>query len=202
MAKLGRPREFDTNEAIDRAMDVFWARGYEATSLADLMDAMGLQKGSIYKAFKDKRTLYLLALERYLDRTLDGLVGAVAAAEGPWEALKAAVDALVTALISPDNRRRGCFGSNTLVELARHDPEVARRVVAWIDRQRAVLQAVVQRGQSAGVVRADVPPSDLAELIVSLVPGVIARSKAQDDRPCGDQALSALLALLKPGLKG
>ena len=64
---MARPREFDLDEALDGAMNAFWARGYEATSLADLMAATGLAKGSIYKAFDDKHDLFMQALRRYLD---------------------------------------------------------------------------------------------------------------------------------------
>ena len=59
---MARPREFDISDALDRAMEAFWRHGYEATSMADLMEAMSLQKGSIYKAFNDKHSLFMAAL--------------------------------------------------------------------------------------------------------------------------------------------
>src|SRR5687768_812172 len=71
MTPAGRPREFDIDEALGKALEAFWEHGYEATSLSDLMASMDLQKGSIYKAFGDKRSLFLQALLRYLDASFE-----------------------------------------------------------------------------------------------------------------------------------
>ncbi|WP_083240598.1 TetR/AcrR family transcriptional regulator [Methyloceanibacter methanicus] len=65
---MGRPREFDIDKALDRAMGVFWQKGYEGASLQDLLQAMQIARGSLYKAFEDKHSIYLAALDRY-DRT-------------------------------------------------------------------------------------------------------------------------------------
>ena len=62
---MARPREFDPDKALEQAMDVFWQHGYEGASLPDLLSGMGLTRGSLYKAFKDKRSLFLLVLNRY-----------------------------------------------------------------------------------------------------------------------------------------
>ena len=70
---MGRPREFDEDGVLERALHVFWRLGYEATSVTDLMEATGLAKGSLYKAFGDKRSLFLKALDRYLERGRDAL---------------------------------------------------------------------------------------------------------------------------------
>jgi TetR/AcrR family transcriptional repressor of nem operon len=64
---MARPREFDIDQVLDAAINTFWTKGYEATSMADLMEAMNLKKGSIYKAFEDKHDLFCKALERYLE---------------------------------------------------------------------------------------------------------------------------------------
>ena len=65
---MARPREFDIDEALERAMDVFWTKGYDGASLQDLLEAMNIARGSLYKAFQDKHSVYLAALDRY-DRT-------------------------------------------------------------------------------------------------------------------------------------
>ena len=70
---MARPREFEPAEAVEKAMQVFWQHGYEDASLPDLLNGMGLTRGSLYKAFGDKRQLFLRALERYLEQGRDGL---------------------------------------------------------------------------------------------------------------------------------
>src|ERR671910_2905737 len=92
---MARPREFDIDEALDAAMGAFWVRGYEATSLADLMQVMGLQKGSIYKAFGDKHALFLSALQRYLDQMYAAQRQALANATSPRATIQAWLDRLI-----------------------------------------------------------------------------------------------------------
>ncbi len=71
---MARPREFDIEEAVEGAMQIFWRQGYGATNLPDLLTAMGLTRGSFYKAFKDKRAVYLAALQRYDEQVIGGAV--------------------------------------------------------------------------------------------------------------------------------
>ena len=84
---MSRTREFDTDQVLDAAMQTFWRHGYEATSLADLMDATGLQKGSIYKACGDKHSLFVATLQRYLDGMYEDFTGLLAE-KPPAEALR------------------------------------------------------------------------------------------------------------------
>ena len=79
---MGRPREFDVDDALDRAMRVFWAKGYQGASLDDLLAAMGIGRGSLYKAFGDKRSLYLAALQRYDAEIVDHAVRCLCDAAG------------------------------------------------------------------------------------------------------------------------
>ena len=72
-ASPGRPRQFDIEDAVGDAMNVFWTRGYHATSLTDLLDVTGLSRGSLYKAFGDKKSLFLKAMDRYAEAGLRGI---------------------------------------------------------------------------------------------------------------------------------
>ena len=91
---MARPREFDIDEALDAAMGVFWERGYEATSMVNLMDATGLHKGSIYKAFEDKHDLFLQALRRYLNNVYQMFHSTLTAAKTPMEGFQALMGVL------------------------------------------------------------------------------------------------------------
>jgi TetR/AcrR family transcriptional repressor of nem operon len=188
---MARPRSFEIDEALDSAIDVFWDHGYEATSMADLMEAMGLQKGSIYKAWKDKRALFLAALRRYLDHGYERL-GAIASGEP-----RAALQALFTHFTNTCSQsKRGCFAMNTAVELGPHDPRVVKLLAAHHTRVVDLIAEVIRRGQAARVFRTDRSAQDLARFVFLVITGMVTRSKealsAEQARCAADLALETL----------
>jgi TetR/AcrR family transcriptional regulator, transcriptional repressor for nem operon len=125
-AKIGlmaRPREFDREEALERATGVFWAKGYASTSTDDLLTAMGIGRQSLYNAFLDKRALYLEALERYQRTSTAGHLRRLNGAASPV----AGVKALLLGLISDndDTRALGCMGVGAICEFGATDPDIA-----------------------------------------------------------------------------
>lgn len=147
---MARPREFEIEAALDRAMEVFWAKGYEGSSLQDLLQAMGIARGSLYKAFQDKRSIYLAALDRY-DRTVvqagvnlltdpamgDGANRVRRFLEAPYDAVALRKD------------RRGCFLCNAAVDRAPADPAIQAQVVAIMKRlERSIEQALKESRQA------------------------------------------------------
>ncbi|MCT4559519.1 MAG: TetR/AcrR family transcriptional regulator [Pelagimonas sp.] len=137
---MARPREFDPEIATQGAMEIFWKKGFTGTNLPDLLTAMGLTRGSFYKAFQDKERAYLLALERYDQQVVSKGVAALGACAGP-----SAVDCLMIMFAPPDDPQRGCFICNAMVELAPTNPDVAARSNAMADRLRQAFQGVVER---------------------------------------------------------
>jgi TetR/AcrR family transcriptional repressor of nem operon len=119
---MARPREFDREEALDRAIRVFWANGYAATSTDDLRTAMGIGQQSLYNAFRDKRALYLEALERYQRTSIAGHLRRLNAAATPI----AGIEALLAGLISEDDavRALGCMGVGAVCEFGSTDPDI------------------------------------------------------------------------------
>jgi TetR/AcrR family transcriptional regulator, transcriptional repressor for nem operon len=148
--KMGRPREFDIDEALDRAMGVFWVKGYEGASLQDLLDAMQIARGSLYKAFQDKHRVYLAALDRY-DRTVVQQV--VEALRNPRggdgiarirRVLEGARDA-----VASRNDRRGCFMCNAAVDQAPADPEIRTKVMAMMKRLERAFGGALKESKQA-----------------------------------------------------
>lgn len=125
---MARPRAFDETEVLRSLEDVFWRKGYEATSYDDLMCASGLGKGSLYAAFGDKRALYLKALEGYIANEI-GALGAILIDDrlSGLARIRALFDETVRA-VEVDNDRRGCFLCNAAVDQVAHDPDVAKIV--------------------------------------------------------------------------
>ena len=174
---MARLREFDTEVALDAAMQTFWLHGYKATSLADLMAAMGLKKGSIYKAFKDKHSLFILTLRQYLDQSNSFCSKYLHNAVSP----KAGISDLLYSIVSErgnDEKRRGCFMLNSVMELAPHDEEVRKIFDAHLSHMQMILTRAIAKGQSLGEFRTDIPPEDLSLIVLDFLQGLVTRSKS------------------------
>ncbi|MEM1447807.1 MAG: TetR/AcrR family transcriptional regulator [Planctomycetota bacterium] len=189
---MARPRSFDTDTALDAALETFWSHGYEGTSISDLTEAMGIQRGSLYQAFGDKKALFLSALERYLDQgremTRAKLAGAASAADGLREWLESALGGCPS--------KKGCFLVNATVEMSPHDSDVARITQAHWRRMEEVIAEAVERGQEAGELRSDVEPRDLARLVLSTLAGAQALDRQKARRDVAPGAFSELVTTL------
>jgi TetR/AcrR family transcriptional repressor of nem operon len=148
---MARPREFDLDEALERAMNVFWSKGYEGASLQDLLGAMNIARGSLYKAFQDKRSIYLAALDLYdrveIQRSVDGLCDR-SAGDGAARIRRFLEGARAAVVRHHD--RRGCFLCNAAVDQAPVDPEIQGKVLAMMKRmERAVAETIGESPQAA-----------------------------------------------------
>ncbi|WP_055482705.1 TetR/AcrR family transcriptional regulator [Sphaerimonospora mesophila] len=192
---MARSKEFDPDVVLGRALELFWQRGYEATSMADLVEHLGIGRASIYATFGSKHDLYLKALERYV-RTRDP--DPVESLSQPGPALPA-VRALVELYVEDsihDLNRRGCMIVNAAAELLPEDERVARFVEAnWTGLETALTSALI-RARAQGEISADADPRALARFVLVLLQGVRLMSKGHGDpgrlRDAGAQALRLL----------
>ncbi len=139
----GRPKEFDKQEALAQAMDVFWTHGYDATSVQDLLDAMGINRGSMYDTFGDKHALFTAAYDHYAQNAAARITRIL---DGPGSPL-ANIRKLLRCMADPagDGRRRGCMCTNAVVELAPHDAQVAgavKNTLGFLARARNKLKVL------------------------------------------------------------
>ncbi len=183
---MARPRQFDEDTVLDAAMAVFWAKGYEATSIADLMAVMNLKKGSIYKAFTDKRTLFVMALERYMERNFTGFKQMLEGHESPLAALGHVLHNIVSEehLSTAEAGGgqcvvNGCFMVNAIVELAPHDEEFKHILQRQVARIEQLLEDTIFQGQGFGEIRTDRDAADLAQGLMVFIQGL------QTDARCG-----------------
>ena len=174
--RLGRPREFDPEEALEQALEAFWTHGYEGTSMALLVEATGVQKGSLYQAFGDKHQLFVRALKRYLDRGLSDVHTALEDPDAPAQALRRWLEWVGRSCSDP-SQARGCFAINTLTEVAQHDPEVAELLDDHFTRLRSLFDRVISRAQSLGQLSGHAEPSDLASFLLVVLAGMRANAK-------------------------
>ena len=191
----GRPREFDMDEALDQAIRVFCEQGYNATSIGDLIDAMGLASGSIYKAFRDKRAVFLAALDRHIVLRKEQIAAAARTSEPARERLRDVLAFFVESSKGAEGRR-GCMVVGSAVELAIVDREVAARVNASIGKNEAFLADLIREGQADKSIPAGIDPEQTARVMVCLTQGLRVVGKSgrapQDTAAAVDIAMKLL----------
>jgi TetR/AcrR family transcriptional repressor of nem operon len=146
---MARPREFDTDKALDRAMGVFWAKGYEGASLQDLLKAMKIARGSLYKAFKDKHSIYMAALDRYDQTVVQHAVEILRDEEGGdgLARIRRLFDSAHDRVTHND--RRGCFMCNAAIDQAPADPRIRAKVVGMMKRVEEAFGIAVKASKKA-----------------------------------------------------
>lgn len=175
-ATVGRPREFDIDEAIEAAMHVFWSGGYNGTSLPDLIAGTGLSRGSLYKAFGDKKALFLLALDRYAASAADRLSATLHESGDAKMVIRKALLRYAELSIGMAGQR-GCLLLATATEMVPHDAEIAERAGRMFTGIHRVFEDAIQRGKHAGDINKKVDSATLAQLLLCLIQGMRAVGK-------------------------
>jgi TetR/AcrR family transcriptional regulator, transcriptional repressor for nem operon len=191
---MGRPKEFDRNEVLGRALDVFWANGYEATSLNDLTRAMKLGRGSLYNEFGDKHSLFIEALDRYRRERLSELEAALAKAPSVRAGIAAVLRGTVKRLWA-DETRRGCLMVNSAAELASTDPAVASRAEDAFARHERVFRSALERGKRSGEFDGDLDVLATSRYLANAALSLRLLSKMTDRRVADDVLEVTLKAL-------
>jgi TetR/AcrR family transcriptional repressor of nem operon len=188
----GRPRSFDTEAAVERAMGVFWSRGYHATALPDLLRATKLSRGSLYAAFGDKHALFLRALDRYIADALARMDVELGPRSAPVNGLRAYLAGYADRT-SGANGRRGCLLVATAMELAGRDVEVDRRIGSFFKAMEGRVAAALSRAKAAGELVDGVEPASAARILVCFVEGLRVIGKTAPTRTTTHATVETLL---------
>ncbi|KUF14621.1 MULTISPECIES: TetR/AcrR family transcriptional regulator [Streptomyces] len=199
---MARPRTFDEERALDAAMRAFWTNGYEATSTQDLCDATGLGRSSIYNTFTSKHDLFRRALTRYIE-----LMSAPQAEilEDPGRSGMERIRALFTRIVDSEYEYReadgssiGCLTVNTVVELARRDPEAAALVEHDLRVRLDLLHVALDAGRRDGTITTGRDPDALARFINATIGGLRVSAQAGADRAILESIADTALDALRP----
>ena len=192
---MARPREFDTDVALDRAMDVFWSKGYEATSLDDLCEATGLSRSSLYATFGSKRDLLLQTVDRYVERRTPNIAAALARPLPIRDAIAALLDDFIEQIVSGPGRR-GCFLGNCAAELPRHDRGALARVRQGLARTEATFREALVRAKAQGELAPAADAEALARFLTAGFQGLRLVGKANPDRAVLEDIARTILRCL------
>ena len=191
---MARPREFDETAVLEAAMNCFWARGFEQTSVRDLAERMGITGASLYNAFGDKRSLYRKAFVHYLEQTVRDRVARLEKLP-PALAIRTFFDEIIERSVD-DEQRRGCMLVNTALELAPYDPEVRQLVSEEMSFIEAFFRRCTASGQQAGSIDGTRTPDDVGKLLLSVLLGIRVLARTDPRREVLEGAASTALALL------
>lgn len=193
---MGRNREFDEEKALDAAMQLFWEKGYEATSLSDLTSKMGIQRPSVYSAFGGKKELFEAALRKYTMARASEIRMKLQNNPSAKQAFRTFFEDLVTEEYA-EGFSRGCFSINAMVELAPHDEKfeiLTREHQMYLS---VIFQETIERGIQSGEFDIGINAKALSQaLLVSLI-GLTVIMKSRPERSFVDNSVEVMLALLK-----
>jgi TetR/AcrR family transcriptional repressor of nem operon len=192
---LARPREFEEEAVLDAAIECFWRRGLEATSVRDLAEATGVNQPSLYNAFGDKRELFAQALERYATRSMRERIERLERKHPPKEAIRAFFRELVSRTLS-DPDHRGCLIVNSALEVAPHDAELKAMIASYLGEIEAFFCRCLERLKESGNLSTRLDPRDTARLFLGVLLGVRVAARAKPERALLEGMVRPALALL------
>jgi TetR/AcrR family transcriptional repressor of nem operon len=177
---VARLKAFDEDRVLDQAVDCFWLRGYEATSVRDLAGSMGIGGASLYNTYGDKRALFVRSLERYANRSMRERVARLEANHRPKEAIEAFLAEIIERSVA-DPDRKGCLLVNSALDVAPHDAAIGKAVGGYLDEIRAFFRRNIEAARKAGEVPKRLDPEAASAHLLGVLLGirVLARTGAK-----------------------
>jgi TetR/AcrR family transcriptional repressor of nem operon len=194
---MPRQKEFDVDAVCERALGVFWRHGYEATSVNDLVDELGIGKASLYAAFGPKHQLYLTVLRRYVERSDAWIVTELGSDGSPLDAVRQLVSAYVDQAV--EQGKLGCLVVNAAIELVPADPEVGRLVERSWDTIEVALTVTLTRAVAEGELPEGSDPAAIAAFLLTFLQGIRVIGKRQDSASRLCAAAATALRVLDAG---
>jgi len=191
---MGRPYEFDREETLSKAMELFWEKGYKATSIEDLVDRMGIKRGSIYNTFGDKHSLFIAAVEYYAKEVTSRTIKILESPGSPLENIKLFFETIVNT--PSDKKTRGCLISNTVVELAPHDEKVAETVRNILERIQTAFLHCLDKAVELGELPEDTDTKVLSHFLATSTHGLIVTGKSAVDNKQMKDVVDVILSTL------
>ena len=178
---MARTKDFDEDEVLQKAMNLFWHKGYNGTSMQELVDGLGISRSSMYDTFGDKHTLFMKALENYKKMATAEMKAIVDNAPTAKEAIRRMFEYTVAELLR-DDQHRGCFLVNAGVEMAPHDAEVSKMLCENDKQLEKYFNEAIKTGQSNGEISNEQSSHALAQFILNSIKGIRVTAKSGADK--------------------
>ena len=193
---MARHKEFERDEALQKAMEVFWARGYEATSMQNLVENMGINRQSLYDTFGDKHSLYLEALDRYQEVESRRIFEVLERPGSVKKALKQLFTGVVEGSVC-DKHRRGCLMNNAMSELAGRCQATAEKTHRNMVAIEEAFYRALLRGKKEGELKELRDPRAVARFLYNSFQGLVLLAKTTQDRKTLEDVVKVTLSVLE-----
>jgi TetR/AcrR family transcriptional repressor of nem operon len=188
---MARSKDFDEQDVLSKAVNLFWLKGYNGTSMQDLVDTLGISRSSLYDTYGDKHSLYVKALERYQYAGNDQMCSIINNAPSARDAIKQLLQ-----FIANNLTQKGCFLVNAEVEVAPHD-EVIGKMICQKDQQlEDIFYEAIKRGQDKGDLNGQQDARALARFVSNAVKGMQVTAKSTTDRRIFDDIINLTVKVL------
>ena len=192
---MARQKEFDQDQALDKAMTLFWQKGYEATSIQDLVDHLGIGPRSLYDTFKSKHDLFVAAFDRYREITDASPTLVDARSTSPKAIIQDLFEMVIDEAVN-DQNRCGCFFVNVAVELAPHDDVIAFRVRDAMQHLEDTLHKLLDQAHKSGELSTTHDLQALAQFLANAIFGMRVQAKINPDRQVLTHVMNLTLSVL------
>jgi len=187
-------KAFLPDQALGKAMDLFWKQGYEASSIEDIVQCTGLGRGSLYDTFGDKHALYLAALKRYLTKYEEEVAVRLPQSGSLSEILESFFQVCIDVLLN-DPARRGCFLVNASIEMAPHDPEVNQIVQSALQGIEEGFYRILIKAQVNGELAWTCDPHQFAHFLLGTLISIRVLARAHQDRRVLEDIVKTALSI-------
>jgi TetR/AcrR family transcriptional repressor of nem operon len=192
---MARTKDFDEEEVLNKAIQLFWQKGYNGTSMQDLVDGLGISRSSLYDTYTDKHTLFVKALESYQSCGTAKIQEIMEKASTAKEAILQLLEYTVIELLA-DKEQKGCFMVNAKVEAPSHDAQVQDVLCRNDQQMEEVFLQVVQQGKNSGEIKNPMDARALARFILNSVKGMQVTAKSTTERAIFDDIIKLTVSIL------
>ena len=193
---MARQKEFDQSDVLLKAMQAFWRRGYEATSVQDLVEATGINRGSMYDTFGDKRGLFQAAVDFYISNVSAKRLSKMLETESPLVAIRTYFEDLISFSVG-DGRKLGCLITNSVVELAPHDPTIGKILRGSFARVEDVFHQTLLRAQDKGEIPSQIDARAIARFMTATANGIRVFARADADSETLRDVVNSALSVIE-----
>jgi TetR/AcrR family transcriptional repressor of nem operon len=191
---MGRPKRFSENDALEKALDIFWQGGYQGVGLTELLSGMGIARQSLYDTFGNKRQLFIRTIEHYRDTRLASALALLEREGSPTQNVKDVVRFFER--LALDKRARGCLVANALVEIGPHDPEIRELLAQILGLLEKGIVKALRRAQRLGELPAERSPRALARALTNALIGMAVTGKLALGRATVEDIYTGTLTML------